>query len=132
MAITRIINGYDVFYDQTNFPYAAAGQQGGISALVCSREQFVTLTGRGDDRFGDDYFAEHVLYIHINRDVSYHWIKSVQGAYMDGGTLFLESSEPVGYYITTDEENPERIYTVVWELNKAELYDLVNVREFEG
>lgn len=131
VAITRMINGYDVFFDRTSFPYTAAGQQGGITALVCSREQFVRLTGSGDDRFDDGYFATHALYIHMNRDADCHWIKSVQGAYMDGGTLFIESGEPVGYYITTDDANPERIYTVVWELNKAELSDLVNVREFE-
>ena len=66
----------------------------------------------------------------MNRDVNYHWIKSVTGAYMNGGTLCIENSEPVGYYITTNASNPEQIYTVVYELNKSDLTDFTNMVEF--
>lgn len=129
IAIRRIANGYDTYYTRENFPYSPAGQQGGISALVCNRQQFIALTGTDDSRFNDRYFSTHALYIHMNRDASYHWIKSVQGAYMDGGTLCIENSEPVGYYIT-DSEDVERIYTVIYELNKSDLKDFVNLVEY--
>lgn len=130
ISVKRIMNGYNTYYTHADFPYSPEGKQGGISALVCTRAQFIALTGTDDSRFDDSYFSSHALYIHMNRDVSYHWIKSVQGAYMDGGTLCIENSEPVGYYITTDSENPERIYTVVYELNKSDLKDFVNLVEY--
>lgn len=130
ISIRRILNGYNTFYDNSDFPYSPAGKQGGISALVCNREQFYRLTGSRDNRFDDTYFKTHVLYIHMNRDVTYHWIKSVTGAYMNGGTLCIENSEPVGYYITTNAANPEQIYTVVYELNKSDLTDFVSMVEY--
>lgn len=130
ISIRRILNGYNTFYDNSDFPYSPAGKQGGISALVCNREQFYRLTGSRDNRFDDTYFKTHALYIHMNRDVTYHWIKSVTGAYMNGGTLCIENSEPVGYYITTNAANPEQIYTVVYELNKSDLTDFVSMVEY--
>ena len=130
--IRRVINGYDVFYDKDSFPYTSDGQQGGISALVCSTEQLRRLIGTDVSGCDDAYFADHVLYIHMNRDASYHWIKSIRLAYMDGGTLCLENSEPVGYYISTDSSHPERIYTVVYELEKSDLTDLENIIEYTG
>ncbi len=130
ISIRRILNGYNTFYDNSDFPYSPAGKQGGISALVCNREQLRRLTGSRDNRFDDTYFKTHALYIHMNRDVNYHWIKSVNGAYMNGGTLCIENSEPVGYYITTNASNPEQIYTVVYELNKSDLTDFKNMVEF--
>lgn len=130
VSVRRVVNGYNTFYDAKTFPYTAAGKQGSVSALVCSAEQFRRLTGRSDARFNDAFFATHALYIYMNRDVSYHWIKSIEGAYMDGGTLCLLNSDPVGYYITTDKDNPERIYTVIYELNKSELTDCVNMVEY--
>ena len=97
---------------------------------MCNRKQFIRLTGTDDSRFDDSYFKTHALYIHMNRDANYHWIKSVKDAYMDGGTLCIGNNEPVGYYITTDSENPEQIYTVIYELNKSDLSDFVNLVEF--
>lgn len=130
ISIRRIKNGYNLFYDHTDFPYSPAGTQGGISALVCNREQFCRLTGSTDSRYDDSYFKTHALYIHMNRDANYHWIKSVEAAYMQGGTLCIKNSEPVGYYITTDAANPEQIYTVVYELNKSDLEDFTNMVEY--
>ena len=96
---------------------------------MCNREQLYRLTGGSDSRFDDSYFETHVLYVYMNRDVSYHWIKSVEGAYMDGGTLYLQNSDTVGYYITGD--TPERIYTVVYELDKNELDGFIGITELE-
>ena len=132
VALRRIINSYNTFYDDAHFPYSPAGQQGGITALVCNREQLYRLTGSADSRFDDSYFAEHVLYVYMNRDISYHWTKSVESAYMDGGVLYFKNSEPVGYYIPQGSENANRIYTVVYELDKSELSDFVSAVEYTG
>lgn len=130
ISIRRVENGYNTFYDKSNFPYTAAGTQGGVTALVSNAEQFRKLTGSDDSRFDGAYFADHALYIHMNRDASYHWIKSIRAAYMDGGTLCLENSEPVGYYISEDSADAERIYTVIYEMNKSDLTDFEKVVEY--
>ncbi len=130
ISLTRIVNGYDIYYDHSDFPYTPVGQQGGISAIVCNREQFYRLTGTYDSRFDADYFEDHVLYIHMNRDVDYHWIKSIRAAYMDGSALCLYNSEPIGYHIAADSGEPARIYTVIYELDKSDLTDLVNIIEY--
>lgn len=129
ISLTRVVNGYNTYYDSESFPYTAIGTQGGITALVCNTDQFRRLTGTADSRFDDDYFATHALYVHMNRDVDYHWIKSIKSAYMDGGALCLYNSDPVGYYIT-DSKNAERIYTVIYELNKSDLADFERIVEF--
>lgn len=128
--IRRVLNGFDLFYDKKTFPYSPVGKQGGISALVCNREQFYRLTGSADSRYDDSYFKTHALYIHMNRDANYHWIKSISAAYMDGGVLCLQNSESIGYYIPGDGSTPERIYTVAYELNKSDLKDFSNLIEY--
>lgn len=132
ISIRRILNGYNLFYDSDSFPYTSPGKQGGISALVCSREQFKKLTGSTDSRYDDNYFKTRVLYIYMNRDANYHWVKSITAAYMQGGTLCLKNSEPVGYYIPAGSADADRIYTVVYELNKSDLSDLTSMVEFTG
>ena len=130
ISVRRVVNGYNTYYDADSFPYAARGKQGGVSALVCNREQFVRLTGSTDSRFDDAYFKTHVLYVHMNRDAAYHWVKSIDAAYMDGGTLCIRNSEPVGYYITPESSKADQIYTVIYELNKSDLSDFVNMVEY--
>lgn len=132
ISVRRIANGYNLFYNSESFPYAAPGKQGGISALVCSREQFRKLTGSTDSRYDESYFKNHALYIYMNRDANYHWVKSISAAYMQGGTLCLKNSEPVGYYIPADSPDADRIYTVVYELNKSDLSDFTNMVEYTG
>lgn len=128
IGIKRIGNGYDAFYSAEDFPYTPAGSQGNIAALVCNTDQLRSLIGRDDSRFNDSYFSAHALYIYMSRDVSYHWIKTLDAAYIDGGTLYLENSEPVGYYLSADD--PERIYTVIYELNKSDLTTIINLVEY--
>lgn len=130
ITVRRIVNGYNIFYDADSFPYASKGVQGGISALVCNRAQFKKLTGSSDSRYDDSYFKTHALYIHMNRDANYHWVKSISAAYMNGSTLCLKNSEPVGYYIPAGSAEADRIYTVVYELNKSDLSDFVNMVEY--
>lgn len=129
ISLNRIVNGYDLYYDSSSFPYTPTGVQGGITALVCSTEQFRRLVGRDDSRFDDAYFATRALYVHLNRDADYHWIKSIQAAYTDGGRLCLYNSEPIGYYVN-ESGRPERVYTVIYELNKSDLAEVESIVEF--
>lgn len=130
IGISRVVNGYNVYYDNKTFPYTPAGKQGGVTALVCNAAQFKKLTGTSDSRFDDTYFKVHALYVYMNRDANYHWVKSIAAAYMDKGTLCLKNSEPVGYYIAPESDKADRIYTVVYELNKSDLKDFENMIEY--
>lgn len=130
VSLRRIENGYDTFCTAAEFPYSPAGSQGNIAALVSNTDQLRSLIGHDDSRYDDSYFSAHALYIYMSRDVDYHWIKAIDAAYIDGGTLYLLNSEPVGYYITADSGTPERIYTVIYELNKSDLSGIVNMLEY--
>ena len=128
IAFKRIWNGYDTYYDADTFPYTAPGVQGGVTALVFNAAQFRALTGTDDESFDDAYFEHHVLYIYMNRDASYHWTKSLTGAYIDGSVLYLEDAEAIGRYVGDQDT---RIHTVIYELNKDDLRAFTALLEFE-
>ena len=123
----RVHNGYNTYYDASSFPYSAQGTQGGITALVFNTTQFRNLTGTDDDRYDDAYFKTHALYVYMNRDADYHWTKSLAAAYIDGSVLYIEDAEPVGRYVG---DQSEKIHTVIYELNKADLRAFTNMLEF--
>ena len=128
IAVRRVYNGYDIYYDDATFPYSAQGAQGGITAMVFNTDQFRALTGTDDDRFDDAYFATHALYIYMNRDVQYHWTKSINSAYIDGSVLYIGNDEQIGRYVGDQDT---KIHTVIYELNKDDLRSFTNMLEFE-
>lgn len=127
ITIRRILNGYDTYYDDSTFPYTARGVQGGVTALVFNTAQFRALTGTDDARFDDAYFEHHALYIYMNRDASYHWTKSITGAYVDGSVLYLGNAEAIGRYVGDQQT---RIHTVIYELDKDALTAFGSMLEF--